>query len=207
MDQEQDLPAIIANTDKPILWKDAMIQRANAGAKRIRQVAFLKALAQCGMVSKACKAIGINTETERQWRQSADKWYTAQFKDALQFYRDSIEQEVHNRAIVGEQVPIIGRIQTPLGPEDAIIGHKTVKSDLLLMFHAKRHIKEYNDKYDPKDKEEKPVEVVSPMARISIRLDMISERRQQSIEGIVESGSVIDVTPEAAPESVAPVPK
>ena len=200
MEQDRDITAIIENTDKPILWKDAKIQRANAGAKRIRQVAFLKALAQCGMVSQACKAIGINTETERRWRQSADKWYTAQFKDALQFYRDSIEQEVHNRAIVGEQVPIIGRIQTPLGPEDAIIGHKTVKSDLLLMFHAKRHIREYKDE-PGKEKDEKPVEVVSPMARISIRLDMISERKQQSIEGIVNSGDVIDITPEPAVET------
>lgn len=181
-------------SDKPVKWTSNIPIKAKDAIKRTRQVAFLKAFAEYGNLSKACKSVGINITTERQWRVSADPWYSQQFKDALAQYKDSIEQEIHNRAIVGEQVPIIGKVAGPFGLEDKIIAYKTVKSDLLLMFHGKRHIPEYRDKYEA-PKEEKSVESGSPMARITIRLDMMNKRQQVEIPSGAEM-PVIDITPE-----------
>ncbi len=181
------------NSEKPIVWTpNPPAIKPGAALKRTRQIAFLKAFAECGTISRACRAIGINMATEQRWRN--EPWYGVQFKDALQQYRDLIETEVHNRAIVGEQVPIIGKVAGPFGMEDKIIGHKTVKSDLLLMFHGKRHIMEYRDKYEP-PKEEKPQETGSPMARITIRLDMMSKRQQVEVPAGAELNT-IEITPE-----------
>ncbi len=88
-------------------------------------------------------------------------------------------------------------MQTALGVEDRVIGHKIVKSDLLLMFHAKRHIPEFRDKYEAPKEEEKKVETISPMTRITIRLDMIEGRKHEALPSVLDR--TIDVTPE--PES------
>lgn len=185
--ERSKIAAEAVTSEKPIKWIREPLIKPGAAIKRARQVAFLKEFARCGVVSRACKNIGINNTTERQWRNnSADIWYAAQFKDALQAYRDLIEQEVHNRAIVGEQVPIIGKRPTAFGMEDQIIGYKTVKSDLLLMFHGKRHIPEYRDKYEAPKEDIKPVDTGSPMARITVRLDMMSRRQQVEVPTTVQ---------------------
>ncbi len=106
---------------------------------------------------------------------------------------------MHVRAVDGIDEPIIGRVSTP-GPfgmttEDKIIGYKKKKSDLLLIFHAKRHIPEYRDK-PPEVKDEKPTETGSPMARITVRLEMMSKRQQVEIPAGADNSHVIDVTPE-----------
>src|SRR3990167_4481986 len=174
----------------PVKWMDAKPVKAAAGIKRMRQVSFLKAFVECGNISQACDATGINVKTQRYWHK--DQWYVEQYKDAYRQYCDRIEQEVHNRAIVGEEIPIIGKVQTPFGPEDKIIGHKRVKSDLLLMFHAKKHIPSYRDKFE--QTEDKPVDTNnSPMARLLVRLDMISARQQAALP---PQETVIDITPQ-----------
>lgn len=191
---DSEAPVTWIDPPKPISSRDAI--------KRARQIVFLKAFAETGNISQVCKAIGINYTTQREWHK--DSWYAKHFKDAYQQYQDRIELEVHNRAIVGEQVPIIGKVQTPFGPEDRIIGYKTVKSENLLMFQAKRHIPEYRDKYEPKD--EKPIDINSPMTRITVRLDMIAQRQQNALP---LQEKVIDVLPERGESErhVTPEPK
>jgi len=185
-------------SEKPVKWTNPeMMKRATDATKRTRQVAFLKALSELGMVGPACKAVGINRATETRWRNSNDPWYAEQFRSALQEFRDIVEREVHVRAVDGIDEPIIGRVSTPtafgMQVEDKIIGYKKKKSDLLLIFHAKRHIPEYREK-PPEVKEDKPTETGSPMARITVRLEMMSKRQQVEIP--TSEMNVIDVTPE-----------
>jgi hypothetical protein len=165
-------------SDKPVRWNGATPMQTKQAITRIRQQQFLKAFAQCGNITAACKAIKINASTQRNWHN--DPSYASQFKDAYQEYCDLIRGEIHNRAIVGEQVPIIGKKMTPFGPEDTILGYKTVKSDILLMFHAKPHMPEYRDNYKEQVQETRP-QSESPISRIMIRLDMIDSRQQVSL--------------------------
>lgn len=199
------LASELINSTVPINWNVPAVQSPKLGlhagkaAKRVRQVRFLQALSEVGVISHAAKVAGINQVTEANWRKSGDAWYEQHFKDALQRYRDTVEVEVHNRAINGVEVPIIGRVQKQIATdvdgnpifaaEDAVIATKVVKSDLLLMFHAKKHIPEYRDKYEaPK---EEAADAKGAQARITVRLEMIAARNQQSPQ--VESGDVVEI--------------
>lgn len=176
-DNANEITDLVTNTDKSIEWTDnSDSAKALATAtKRRRQIKFLQAFQEGGTIRSACEATGLNSTTVRSWREN-DEWFQKQYVEAEQNYRDLVEQEVHNRAIVGEQVPIVGKVATPAGTEDQIIGYKTVKSDLLLMFHAKRHIREYRDKYTPDaDNGNKPVRE-SPMVQINVLIDRIAEK-------------------------------
>lgn len=200
IEANQDLIQTAINSNKPVTWKDPSPIKQSAAIKRTRQVKFLRALAQCGTISGASKLAGINANTQRAWH--ADPWYVSQFHDAMQQYQDAVSEEVHNRAMIGEEVPIIGKRATPFGMEDAIIGHKRVKSDLLLMFHAKRHIPEYKEKYEPpKDESIQPQE--SPIARILVRLDMLGQRQDVAIPSRNGGMTVIDITPDSGQLSAA----
>ncbi len=188
-----------ANSEVPIKWNGTQHIKVRDAIKRTRQMAFLKALAELGTISHACKAAGVNSNTERGWRDTNDPWYAEQFRDALQSFRDLVEREVHVRAVEGVDEPIIGRVSTPtpMGfmTEDKIIGYKKKKSDLLLIFHAKRHIPEYREK-PPEVKDDKPTETGSPMARITVRLEMMSKRQQVEIPDGADNSHIIDITPE-----------
>lgn len=189
-DNNKEMLELAENTDTAIEWTGGTdgVNSLAKSIKRKRQLSFLRAFEACGNISQASKAIGVNAASVRNWREQ-DEWFRKQFADSLQGYHDSIEQEIHNRAIIGEEVAIIGKVQTPAGPEDAIIGHKRVKSDLLLMFHAKRHIREYRDKYEPDSENEKPSETVSPMTRVLVRIETMSTRQTESLP----PGPVIDI--------------
>ncbi len=215
------------NSELPVKWEKPAppslpaTMKAAAATKRIRQVAFLKALSECGVVNLACKAVGINVMTERSWRISNDQWYAEQFKIHLQTYRDIVQAEVHDRAINGVETPIVGKKQVQVGKdiagnpifgqEDRIIGTKRVKSDLLLMFHAKKVIPEYRDKYEPpKEDDSRIKQTESPLVRIQVKLDMISGRQQQGLIDAkpvlsITSGNsteIVDITPESEEPAV-----
>ena len=201
-DNNKEIMDLVAGTDKSIQWTDGTddIQALSATLKRRRQINFLKAYMDCGTIRTACTSTGINPSSVRQWREN-DEWFRKQYADAEQNYRDLIEQEVHDRAIIGEQVPIVGKVLTPAGREDQIIGYKTVKSDLLLMFHAKRHIREYRDKYAPDPEGDKPVRE-SPMVQINVLIDRIAEKATIALPPSnpaqlhPSDDDVIDITPE-----------
>ena len=198
-----EITDLVTNTDKSIEWTDNS-DSAKALAttlKRRRQIRFLQAYQDCGTVRGACDAIGIRSSMVRSWRDN-DEWFQQQYLDAEQDYADLVGQEVHNRAIVGEQVPIVGRVATPTGIEERIIGYKTVKSDLLLILHAKKVNPKYRDKVPPSENN-MPVRE-SPMVQINVLIDRIAEK----VGGTLPSShtmqqlppatdDIIDVTPES----------
>ena len=180
------------NSETPVKWVTTKPSDLRKAIKRTRQMAFLKAFAEAGNLTEACKLSKVNYETQRRWS-SGDPWFAAQFKDALQAFRDGIEKNVQEWAMQGIDEPIVGKVAIAPGMmEDKIIGWKKSRNALLTMFHAKRHIPEYRDKYEP-PKDEKGPETQSPMARITLRLDMIAARQQNALP---EQETVIDITPE-----------
>lgn len=194
-EEQERISRVVENADKPIKWQNIKPMQASAAIKRSRQMVFLKALAEFGTLTQAAKVAKINPSTHRGWLDK-DPWFREQFKDALQQYRDLVAEEIHNRAIHGVEVPIVGKVQTELGPEDRIIGTKTVKSDLLLMFHAKRVDPSYRDDHQPVQ-DDKPVESVSPLTRITITLDTMESRRVITVgpdKQALPPGDVTDIT-------------
>lgn len=209
MSMEQDnaefdeLAAHVANPDLPVKADLAVPVKAGDAIKRIRQKSFLQAYAECGIITKACDAAGINQQTERRWRTSGDKWYIEQFQDAYQRFQDKISDKVQDIALNGWEEPIVGRVA--IGPgmvEDRIIGHKHRHDSLLLMFLAKRHMPQFKENYMPAEQADKPKETVSPMTRITIQLNMMEDRKKNKIIDItpmqpqITSGEIIDVKPE-----------
>lgn len=221
---DQELIDIVENADERVNWRPlpptkeeralAKAEKASISAasiKRTRQIQFLRVFAEVGNPTQACKAIGINSSTRRAWVEK-DPWFREQFKAASEEYADAVIAEVHNRAINGVEVPIIGKKQVQVGtrdngdpifaPEDVVIGVKTVKSDVLLMFHAKKVIPAYREDYVDQKDNEKPIESVSPMSRITIQLDVMGDRKKAEIPSIfvqpqaqLPPGPVIDVEP------------
>ena len=191
---QQDATAQDAvNSPNPVQWMPNLPIKANAAIKRTRQMMFLEAFKECGTITKACKAAKINASTVRKWNDTPDQWWREQFKNALQAFRDSIQDDIHEWATKGTTEPIIGKVQTPLGAEDQIIGYKQSRNALITMFNAKRHIPEFREDYKSKE-DEKPQQAESPMARITIRLDMMANRQKVSVP--LEAQNVIDITPE-----------
>lgn len=189
---------------KPTRWmpnKIVPVQNRNSAAKRQRQVAFLKAYEELGTISHACKVAGINPMTQSRWH--SDPWYVARFKEAHAAHCDLVEAEIKNRAIHGVEVPIIGKRWNPAAGvvEDDIIGHKTVKSDLLLMFHAKKINPEYRENYKPP--EEKPVQVAeSALQRMIGRLEIVFKRETGAANiGEQTQLPIIDVPMLSAPQT------
>ena len=189
----EDIAALIKSPKSSIDWQSGakLSVTMRDKAKRHRQMSFLKNFKETGSLSEACQFAGINRNTELKWRKE-DVWFQKQFSLAYEDFKDKIEKEILNRAITGEQVPIVGKVQTPLGPEDVIIGHKTVKSDILLMFMAKKHMQEYKDKYEA-PKVEVKVEMTSPMDRISRQLEAMKKREKHKE---LVTNTVIEVVPE-----------
>lgn len=199
--KKNDMDAIVGDPDKPIKWKTpegpkpVKVESIASAIKRKRQVVFLDVFRQCGVAKTAQDAAKINYQTRYNWIKN-DPWFREQYKNALAEYREVIEMEIHDRAINGVKVPIIGKKQVEIGQDsdgnpifaaedqqltdaDGNPLFKIQKSDLLLMFHAKKHIPEYRDDYEEPD--EKPKGTESPMARITVRLEMIANRQQHGL--------------------------
>lgn len=105
------------------------------------KLAFVAALRERGTVRYAAQVAGISNETYYLWV-GADEVFKEQVRGAITDYRESLEEEVHRRAVVGVEKPVIyqGRLMTQADPKDK---RKRVpltineKSDLLLMFKTK----------------------------------------------------------------------
>lgn len=93
--------------DKRQLWTDA----------------FLAALADCGVITFAASAAGIDRVSV--WRRrEADPDFAAQCELAIEMAADKLEQEARRRALEGVEEPVYQGGQ--------LIGTKTVYSDQLL---------------------------------------------------------------------------
>ncbi len=72
-------------------------------AHRVWRKAFLKSLADCGIVRAACEEVGIDPKTAYNHRNS-DPEFAAQWQAALDLAADSLESEIRRRAFQGSDL-------------------------------------------------------------------------------------------------------
>lgn len=96
--------------------------------KRCKRSAFLAAYAECGVVSRAAKAAGVERSKHYGWLKS-DPAYLAAFEEAHAHAVELLESEARRRAIEGWEEPVFH--------EGAVCGHKRKYSDTLLIFMLK----------------------------------------------------------------------
>jgi len=90
--------------------------------------AFLSALEKTGIVTWAAKAAGVGRRTVYD-HLNADPDFAEKWEEALDSAEARLEEEVMRRALEGEQIPVYYK--------GKVVGHKTRKSDTLLMFAIK----------------------------------------------------------------------
>lgn len=93
--------------DKTRLWTDA----------------FLAALAECGILSQAAEAAGVDRATVWRRRQD-DEAFAKACDEAIDMAADKLEGEARRRALEG--------VEEPVYQQGVLIGTKTVYSDSLL---------------------------------------------------------------------------
>lgn len=93
--------------DKTRLWTDA----------------FLAALAECGILSQAAEAAGVDRATVWRRRQD-DAEFARACDEAIDMAADKLEAEARRRALEG--------VEEPVYQQGVLIGTKTVYSDSLL---------------------------------------------------------------------------
>ena len=96
--------------------------------RRTWENAFFAALEKSGVVAWSAKAAGVGRRTVYDHLQ-ADPEFADRWRDALETAADNLEGELIRRAVEGEQVPVYY--------QGKVVGHKTRKSDTLLMFAIK----------------------------------------------------------------------
>ena len=90
--------------------------------------AFFAALEKTGVVAWAAKAAGVGRRTVYDHLQ-ADPEFGERWQEALDTAADNLHGELIRRAVEGEQVPVYYK--------GKVVGHKTRKSDALLVFAIK----------------------------------------------------------------------
>ena len=124
---------------------------------RDKQEAFLEAYAVHGTITGAAQAIGATRRIHYNWL-NEDPEYPEKFEAARESYKETLKNEIHRRAIHGQDKPVIYKGQI----------HDWYKemSDNLLMFHAKAHMPEYKDSYQPIAGQGQPVQVLAQQFNI-----------------------------------------
>lgn len=137
---------------------------------------FLEELSKRGIVSDACKVIGIARQTAYQWRDQ-DAEFAAAWADALDRAIDTAEAAAWQRAVDGIDKPLIGRIGKD---QDGVIEVIKEYSDTLLTLILKAN---RPDKYREKSREE-------PLPPVD--WDRVSEADQVAfVEGKISLADVI----------------
>lgn len=119
--------------------KSATPQRARAkqklrpGTAKL-QAAFLGAYAECGVISHACAAAGINRR--RHWEWSKDPGYKELFDEAHAQACDVARYEIFRRGIKGWEEPVFGKLPGK-DSGSGIVGSITKFSDRMLELWAK----------------------------------------------------------------------
>ena len=95
-----------------------------------RKAAFCAALAETGIVARACKAVEISRQTAYEWRDE-DENFAKNWDRALQIGITALEDEAHRRAFEGGDEPVFYQ-----GEE---VGSVRKYSDTLAIFLLKAH--------------------------------------------------------------------
>lgn len=108
---------------------------------------FIIELATVGVAVLAAEMAGIDISTAYAHRNPNNAMYDEDFEAAwavaVEEYNGSVEKEIHDRAMVGWEEPIIGGKD-----RDIVVTHVTKKSDRLLTVLAKKRMPEYGDKVE-----------------------------------------------------------
>lgn len=104
---------------------------------KARRKTFLRHLGRTRNVSSASQACGVSTSILYKLRQKS-KAFARDWDNALESYKEVIEQAMHDRAIEGVDEPVFYRGQ--------VVGHIKRFSDVLLLARAKAYIPE---RYQP----------------------------------------------------------
>ena len=79
---------------------------ANSRTSRAKLWRFLEAFRECGTISAAARAVGIDPKTVYN-RRLSDPEFAAAFEEAKEDAADSLEDEARRRAVEGVEEPII----------------------------------------------------------------------------------------------------
>lgn len=99
---------------------------------------FLDNYALTGLLGHSARAADMSPENVRR-RRMADEEFAKACEEALQTYRETLEMEVHRRAVSGWDEPVYQKGE--------FVGTIRRYSDRLLELQVKRHIPEYRDKF------------------------------------------------------------
>jgi hypothetical protein len=97
--------------------------------REANQDAFLSAFASLGSIRAACRATGVGRGTVYEWRE-LDAEFTKRFEAARDAYADLVDDEMHDRGIVGWDEPQIGRVDQYA---DGVVTYVRKKSDAVLL--------------------------------------------------------------------------
>ncbi len=100
---------------------------------RAQQDAFLEQFAAIGVITAACKLVGIDRQRHYEWMAASDKYpdYAERFANAVEEAADRAEAEMVRRGIQGWEEPVYGKLpgrETGFG----VIGSRRLFSDRML---------------------------------------------------------------------------
>lgn len=93
-----------------------------------RKQKFLRALAECGVITDAAKVAGVERKTVYRWREQ-DPDFAKAWDEAEQEAADKLEREAIRRAVEG--------VEEPVFHQGKIVGYVRKYSDTLLIFLLK----------------------------------------------------------------------
>ena len=132
-------PAVPAKKPKVVTPKTNIIAPVLDRFPELRKI-ILEHLAKYGDFVAACHAVRLSTECVKEHLSRCPE-FLGEAEEAVALHRSKIEQAIHKRAIEGWDEPRFS--------SRGQIGSVRRFSDVLLMFYAKRHIKEYREADNP----------------------------------------------------------
>lgn len=124
------------------------------------KAAFLEAYAELGVVTAACKQVGVGRQTMYEW-QEHDEEFALRWNQARAAADDAIRSEIHRRAIIG--------LDKPVYQGGRQVGTIREYSDTLLIFLAKSRMPEFRDKQQ-----------IEHTGEISLSLKALAEIKQRA---------------------------
>lgn len=121
-------------------WKEIVrrggTRKVQSRADERTKVTYLNHLALTGRIGESCRLANISMETMRYLR-IHDPEFAEMHEEAMETFRDSIDEEITTRAITGRERPVY--------QQGELVGYVVERSDRMLELLAKRHIPAYSE--------------------------------------------------------------
>ena len=134
-----------------------------------RRAEFIGIVSRTGRRVAASRELGVCYATVCQ-HQNKDSEFASAIAEAIDIYRDSIDEEVGRRGMKG--------IEEDIWYQGVIVGKKIVYSDQLLLAHAKAHHPAYKDKVE---------QDVTVQGVISMGLDELTTEDRTSLRELLRA--------------------